>query len=128
MGSSDDPKEQEAIKRGGCPTDCFYYPYEKNENGVPTQPRSYLSEPGNMRATQNKHHPVGQTFDRIHQLEATGHISANPDDISKIEGIISVEPLTFMGRTIFDGLLHAFTLLSIIIIVLKILIQLKWAL
>ena len=23
MGSSDDPKEQEAIKRGGCPTDCF---------------------------------------------------------------------------------------------------------
>ena len=30
MGSSDDPKEQEAIKRGGCPMDCFYCPYEKN--------------------------------------------------------------------------------------------------
>ena len=90
MGVSDDPKEQDAIKRGGCPMDCFYCPYEKDENGVPTQPRSYLStEPGNMRATQNKHHPVGQTLDRIHQLEATGHISANPANISKIEGIIS---------------------------------------
>ena len=99
MGSSDDPKEQEAIKRGGCPMDCFYCPYEKDENGVPTQPRSYLStEPGNMRATQNKHHPVGQTFDRIHQLEATGHISANPDDISKIEGIISGGTFNFYGK------------------------------
>ena len=99
MGYSDNPEQQDAIKKGGCPMDCFYCPYEKDENGVPTQPRSYLStEPGNMRATQNKHHPVGQTLDRIHQLEATGHISANPNDISKIEGIISGGTFNFYGK------------------------------
>ena len=43
--------------------DCHYCPFEKDENGVPTQPRSYLStEPGNMRATSNKHHPLDKPF------------------------------------------------------------------
>jgi ELP3 family radical SAM enzyme/protein acetyltransferase len=54
---------------------CYYCPFEKDEQQIPTQPRSYLStEPGNKRATQNKHHPVGQMFDRIFQLEEMGHI------------------------------------------------------
>ncbi len=78
------------IKRGGCPEDCAYCPFEKNADGVPTQPRSYLStEPGNMRATQNKHHPVGQLFDRAEALEKMGHISGFPDTSSKVEMIIS---------------------------------------
>jgi histone acetyltransferase (RNA polymerase elongator complex component) len=82
--------DEQNIKRGGCPENCHYCPFERDSNGVPTQPRSYLStEPGNMRATQNKHHPLGQVFDRAHQLEMMGHISPFPDVHSKIEIIIS---------------------------------------
>ena len=78
------------IKRGGCPHDCYYCPFEKDINGTPTQPRSYLStEPGNMRATQNKHHPVGQIFDRLNTLEKMGHISSIADSSAKIEFMIS---------------------------------------
>jgi ELP3 family radical SAM enzyme/protein acetyltransferase len=66
---------EEFNKKGGCPMNCYYCPFEKDEQGIPTQPRSYLStEPGNKRASQNKHHPVGQMFDRIFQLEEIGHI------------------------------------------------------
>lgn len=78
------------IKRGGCPENCHYCPFERDENGIPTQPRSYLStEPGNKRATQNKHHPLGQLFDRANTLEQMGHISPYPDTPSKVEVIIS---------------------------------------
>ena len=99
MGKSNEGEYSELIKKGGCPMDCFYCPFEKDDKGVPTQPRSYLStEPGNMRATENKHHPVGQTLDRIHQLEGAGHISANPNDISKIEGIISGGTFNFYPK------------------------------
>jgi histone acetyltransferase (RNA polymerase elongator complex component) len=78
------------IKKGGCPENCHYCPFEKDDDGIPTQPRSYLStEPGNKRATQNKHHPIGQTFDRADQLEKMGHISSFPDVSSKVEIIIS---------------------------------------
>ena len=96
MGKNTD---ESIIKKGGCPMDCFYCPFEKDTNGVPTQPRSYLStEPGNMRATQNKHHPVGQTYDRIHQLELMGHISSDPLCVSKIEGIISGGTFNFYPK------------------------------
>jgi len=79
-----------SIRNGGCPENCAYCPFEKDADGIPTQPRSYLStEPGNMRATQNKHHPVGQVFDRADTLEKMGHISCVPDVSSKIEMIIS---------------------------------------
>ena len=67
--------EDIGFKGAGCPKNCYYCPLEVDENGKYTQPRSYLStEPGNKRATANKHHPVGQMFDRIHQLEEIGHI------------------------------------------------------
>ena len=91
--------DESVIKRGGCPMDCFYCPFEKDENGVPTQPRSYLStEPGNMRATENKHHPVGQTFDRLHQLELMGHLSTSKDTPSKCEFIISGGTFNFYPK------------------------------
>lgn len=78
------------IKNGGCPMNCHYCPFEKDANGVPTQPRSYLStEPGNKRATQNKHHPVGQIFDRLNTLEKMGHVSSIPDESSKVDFIVS---------------------------------------
>tara|TARA_Y100000389_G_scaffold129130_1_gene126578 strand:- start:1647 stop:3623 length:1977 start_codon:yes stop_codon:yes gene_type:complete len=91
--------DKNKIKTGGCPMDCHYCPFEKDEKGVATQPRSYLStEPGNLRATQNKHHPVGQVYDRIRQLENTGHISNDKKDISKIEGIISGATFSFYPK------------------------------
>ena len=89
----------EMIKRGGCPMDCHYCPLEVDSKGNPTQPRSYLStEPGNRRATENKHHPLGQVFSRVHQLEAMGHISSNSKDISKIELIISGGTFNFYPK------------------------------
>jgi elongator complex protein 3 len=77
-------------KNGNCPHNCIYCPLEVDSEGKPTQPRSYLStEPGNKRAIQNKHHPVGQIFDRLNTLEKMGHISAMPDNPVKIEFMIS---------------------------------------
>ena len=91
--------DMEVIKNGGCPKNCHYCPFEKDANGVPTQPRSYLStEPGNMRATQNLHHPVGQMFDRIYTLECIGHISACSEDVSKLEIIISGGTFNFYPK------------------------------
>ena len=93
LGENGGKSSSNTIKTGGCPMDCHYCPFEKLEvNGkmIAIQPRSYLStEPGNMRATQNKHHPVGQVYDRCRQLQNTGHLSNIPTDTSKIEGIIS---------------------------------------
>lgn len=87
------------IKKGGCPMDCFYCPFEKDKDGNPTQPRSYLStEPGNMRATENKHHPVGQAFDRLHQLELMGHLSTSKNAPSKCEFIISGGTFNFYPK------------------------------
>ena len=87
------------IKRGGCPMDCHYCPLEVDSAGNPTQPRSYLStEPGNRRATENKHHPLGQVLARLHQLEAMGHVSSNCKDISKIELIISGGTFNFYPK------------------------------
>jgi elongator complex protein 3 len=90
------------IKRGGCPKDCRFCPFEKDKNGTPTQPRSYLStEPGNMRATQNLHHPVGQMFDRIFTLEENGHIAPFFDENkgAKLEIIISGGTFNFYPRS-----------------------------
>lgn len=90
---------EELIKRGGCPKNCHYCPFERDENGNPTQPRSYLStEPGNMRATQNKHHPVGQMFDRIHCLDNIGHVDEN----AKLEIIISGGTFNFYPKSYLD--------------------------
>ena len=87
------------IKNGGCPMNCHYCPFEKDENGIPTQPRSYLStEPGNMRATQNKHHPVGQIYDRLFTLENIGHITPDKKQASKIELIISGGTFNFYPK------------------------------
>jgi elongator complex protein 3 len=83
-----------SIKRGGCPMNCHYCPFERDESGNATQPRSYLStEPANLRASQNYHHPVGQIFSRLFTLEEIGHISPLESKTSrecgKLEMIIS---------------------------------------
>ena len=51
-----------------------------------------------MRATQNKHHPVGQTFARLYQLELMGHINSEPENPSKCEFIISGGTFNFYPR------------------------------
>lgn len=90
---------EEIIKRGGCPQNCHYCPFERDENGIPTQPRSYLStEPGNMRATQNSFHPIGQMFDRIHCLDEIGHIDLN----AKLEIIISGGTFNFYPKSYLE--------------------------
>ena len=102
LGKDGGKTAKNTIKTGGCPMDCHYCPFEKqliDGEWVALQPRSYLStEPGNMRALQNKHHPVGQVYDRIRQLEATGHISSEPEDTSKIEAIISGATFPFYPK------------------------------
>uniref|UniRef100_A0A6C0B403 tRNA carboxymethyluridine synthase n=1 Tax=viral metagenome TaxID=1070528 RepID=A0A6C0B403_9ZZZZ len=87
------------VKTGGCPMNCHYCPFEKDENGIPTQPRSYLStEPGNKRATENLHHPLGQAYSRLFQLESIGHISNNDQESNKIELIISGGTFNFYPK------------------------------
>jgi elongator complex protein 3 len=99
MGQDGKTTNDKIVKRGGCPMDCHYCPFEKDDNGVPTQPRSYLStEPGNRRATQNKHHPAGQVYDRLHALEIIGHINPDKKNASKIEMIISGGTFNFYPR------------------------------
>lgn len=81
--------DENDIQNGGCPHKCIYCCLEKID-GVITQPRSYrTSEPANERATQNKHHPVGQVFDRLHAFEKMGHLAPEPENPAKIEFMIS---------------------------------------
>jgi len=81
--------DQNDIKNGGCPHKCTYCPLEIID-GVVTQPRSYRTEePANQRASQNKHHPLGQVFDRLNTLEKMGHLSPEPENPAKIEFMIS---------------------------------------
>jgi ELP3 family radical SAM enzyme/protein acetyltransferase len=90
---------ENSIKTGGCPMNCHYCPFEKDTDGIPTQPRSYLStEPGNKRATQNLHHPIGQMFDRIFTLEEIGHIPISDISSSKLEIIISGGTFNFYPK------------------------------
>lgn len=82
-----------------CPMDCHYCPNEKDEFGNPTQPRSYLSEePGCRRATQDKFHPLLQSWDRIHALEQMGHIDPDPDSPAKLEFIVSGGTFNFYPK------------------------------
>ena len=78
---------------------------KKTKHGNPSQPRSYLStEPGNMRATENKHHPVGQAFDRLHQLELMGHLSTSKDAPVNVNSLFLVVHSIFIQRTALFGL------------------------
>ena len=38
MGQDGETIDKEVIKRGGCPMNCHYCPFEKDENGIPTSP------------------------------------------------------------------------------------------
>jgi histone acetyltransferase (RNA polymerase elongator complex component) len=76
-----------------CPKKCSYCPTETNLDGVPTQPKSYLSsEPAMLRALQYNFDVKGQLHDRIRSYMKTGNISTNQnaDNHSyKLEVIVS---------------------------------------
>ena len=95
MGSD----RNDLISKGGCPMDCHYCPFEKDTQGNPTQPRSYLStEPGCARASEQKFSPVGQVYARLFQLDSIGHISNHGDISNKIELIISGGTFNFYPK------------------------------
>jgi len=95
MGSD----RNDLISKGGCPMDCHYCPFEKDEHGNPTQPRSYLStEPGCARASEQKFSPIGQVYARLFQLDSIGHISNTSDVSNKIELIISGGTFNFYPK------------------------------
>lgn len=73
-----------------CPEKCAYCPTETNLDGVPTQPKSYLSsEPAMLRALQYKFDVKGQLYDRIICYQKTGNITIEPGSSYKFEIILS---------------------------------------
>jgi len=75
-----------------CPKNCSYCPTETNLEGVPTQPKSYLSsEPAMLRALKYKFDVKGQLWDRIRAYISTGNIIVSDDNKNsyKLEMILS---------------------------------------
>lgn len=72
-----------------CPYKCSYCPTETNLEGIPTQPKSYLStEPAMMRALLYNFDIRQQIWDRITTYIKTGNIQ-NTTASNKMEIIIS---------------------------------------
>jgi len=80
-----------------CKYDCFYCPQETDLNGVPTQPRSYLStEPAMQRALNTRTNMDSYEFDvknqfqnRIESYIHNGNINKNDENSHKMEIILS---------------------------------------
>jgi len=74
-----------------CPEKCAYCPTETDLEGVPTQPKSYLSsEPAMLRALMSKFDMKGQMHDRINCYIKQGNINVTIDEGSaKLEIILS---------------------------------------
>jgi ELP3 family radical SAM enzyme/protein acetyltransferase len=80
-----------------CKYDCFYCPQETDLNGVPTQPRSYLStEPAMLRAIGTRTSAdtydfdvLGQFQNRIQAYLHNGAIKSNSTKPKKMEIILS---------------------------------------
>lgn len=80
-----------------CKYDCFYCPQETDLNGVPTQPKSYLStEPAMLRAIGTRTDTTGYDFDvknqfqnRIQAYKSMGNIDRHDKEPKKMEIILS---------------------------------------
>lgn len=80
-----------------CKYDCFYCPQETDLNGVPTQPRSYLStEPAMLRALNTRSDMNNYDFEvmpqfknRVDAYKHQGNINANDTSSHKMEIILS---------------------------------------
>ena len=72
-----------------CPEKCAYCPTETNRDGVPTQPKSYIStEPAMRRATRHAFDIGEQIRDRITAYLYTGNLKQDGQK-KKIEVILS---------------------------------------
>ena len=72
-----------------CPEKCAYCPTETNRDGVPTQPKSYIStEPAMRRATRHAFDIGDQIRDRITAYLYTGNLKQDGQK-KKIEVILS---------------------------------------
>jgi len=89
-----------------CPEKCAYCPTETNLEGVPTQPKSYIStEPAMMRATQNKFDIGDQIRDRIKSYLYTGNLK-NDDKKKKMEVILSGGTWDVMPKSYRDSVVN----------------------
>jgi hypothetical protein len=90
-----------------CPEKCAYCPTETNLDGVPTQPKSYIStEPAMLRATRNNFDIGEQVRDRIKSYFFTGNLKRD-EKKKKIEVILSggtwdVMPKTYRDEVILE--------------------------
>jgi histone acetyltransferase (RNA polymerase elongator complex component) len=89
-----------------CPEKCAYCPTETNLEGIPTQPKSYIStEPAMMRATQNKFDIGDQIIDRIKSYLYTGNLQ-NDNKKKKMEVILSGGTWDVMPKSYRDSVVN----------------------
>jgi ELP3 family radical SAM enzyme/protein acetyltransferase len=88
-----------------CPEACAFCPTETDLNGIPSQPKSYISsEPAMRRALMSNFDIRGQINDRLAAYVATGNVKMD-DKKKKIEVILSggtwdVMPLAYRSQVI----------------------------
>ena len=89
-----------------CPEKCAYCPTETNLEGVPTQPKSYIStEPAMMRALNSNFSIKGQIEDRLKSYTRTGNIK-NDTNKKKIEVILSGGTWDVMPKNYRDQVIN----------------------
>ena len=93
-----------------CTYKCAYCPTETNKEGIPTQPKSYLStEPAMLRATKYNFDMKGQIHDRLNAYVKQGNMVLSDDakSAAKLEIIVSggtweIYPYEYRDRVITE--------------------------
>ena len=93
-----------------CTYKCAYCPTETNKEGIPTQPKSYLStEPAMLRATKYNFDMKGQIHDRLNAYVKQGNMVLSNDakSAAKLEIIVSggtweIYPYDYRERVITE--------------------------
>jgi ELP3 family radical SAM enzyme/protein acetyltransferase len=89
-----------------CPEKCAYCPTETDLNGVPTQPKSYIStEPAMARAARHNFDIRRQIIDRIRAYLYTGNIKKDSTK-KKIEVILSGGTWDVMPKQYRDSVIN----------------------
>jgi len=89
-----------------CPEKCAYCPTETNLDGIPTQPKSYIStEPAMLRATRSGFDIGEQIKDRIKSYLHTGNLTSD-DKKKKIEVILSGGTWDVMPKSYRDAVIQ----------------------
>jgi ELP3 family radical SAM enzyme/protein acetyltransferase len=89
-----------------CPEKCAYCPTETNLQGVPTQPKSYIStEPAMLRATRHKFDIGDQIRDRVRSYIYTGNLKKD-NQKKKFEVILSGGTWDVMPKSYRDQVIN----------------------